>query len=734
MRIRVMVLLILLTSYTAATAATGPKVLVLGFDGMDPNLLEEFRAQGMMPNFEKFLAGGGQLVPFGTSTPPQSPVAWSNFITGMDSGGHGIFDFIHRDPESLLPYFSGSEAKGSTRFWKVGRWKIPRGGGEVTNLRKGTAFWELLGDAGVDATIFKVPANFPPVECEARSLAGMGTPDMTGNYGISTLITDDPPVERDLGGGRVVSVYLADGRCTADLLGPANSYREGDPQAVSPLEITVNQDSGSAWIKTSRARIVLNEGEWSDWVHGHLRDDSLGQGCARHLPLLPDGSCRPHLRLYVTPVQIDPMKPEMPISTPPEYSREIAEATGLFYTQGLPDDTSALENEFFDDEGYVQQSGFVLEERLEQLEAELDRFATLDEGFLFFYFNSPDQVCHMMWRNMDHDSPTYPQSDHRHEFRIRDVYAELDAALGLAVAKAGPDAVVMVMSDHGFAPWNRAFHVNTWLYENGYLFLEDGVQPRDVDMLFGVDWQRTRAYAIGINGLYLNLAGRERDGIVQPGAEQEELLAELKAKLEEVVDPLDGRPAIKTADRSDQVYHGDMIRIGPDIVVGYYRGWRGSNECALGKIPATVFEDNMLKWSGDHCIAAVGGAGNPDGQPAHTERESRPAGHGADHPASVRARAAGRDGRRRPVQRGFKIDTGSTRRRPCSAAATRSRSTRPSGKGEQVQHHRGLFLARGIRAPRARAGDRQVREGRRQRGRDPQADAGAGLHLVRNDG
>jgi len=606
MRIGMSILLVLLMSGTAVTVAiagTGPKVLVLGFDGMDPNLLEDFLAQGVMPNFEKFLADGGHLTPFGTSTPPQSPVAWSNFTTGMDSGGHGIFDFIHRDPETLLPYFSGSEAKGPMRFWKIGSWKLPRGGGEVRNLRKGKAFWELLADAGVDATIFKVPANFPPVECEARSLSGMGTPDITGNYGISTLITDDPPVDRDLGGGRVVSVYLDDGSCIADVLGPTNTWREGDPVSVALVEITVDQGSRSAWIKVDDSEIVLAEGEWSGWVNLKFNMFPLFKNVR--------GICRfylietsPHLRLYVTPVQIDPVKPEMPISTPPEYSREIAEATGLFYTQGLPDDTSALENEFFGDEGYVQQSDFVLQERLDQLEVELDRFASLDEGFLFFYFNSPDQVCHMMWRNMDHDSPTYATSDHRHEHRIRDVYAELDAALGVAVEKAGPGAVIMVMSDHGFAPWNRAFHVNTWLYDNGYLVLEDGVQARDVDMLFGVDWRRTRAYAIGINGLYLNLAGRESQGIVQPGAEQEKLLAELKSKLELVTDPLDGRKAIKTADRSDQVYHGDMISIGPDIVVGYFRGWRGSNECALGKVPAVQFEDNMLKWSGDHCIAA----------------------------------------------------------------------------------------------------------------------------------
>ena len=588
---------------TAGVADTGTKVLVLGFDGMDPNLLEDFLAQGVMPNFEKFLADGGHLRPFGTSTPPQSPVAWSNFTTGMDPGGHGIFDFVHRDPTTLLPYFSGSEAKGPMRFWKIGSWKLPRGGGEVRNLRKGKAFWELLADAGVDATIFKVPANFPPVECEARSLSGMGTPDITGNYGISTLITDDPPVDRDLGGGRVVSVYLTDGRCTADLVGPTNTWREGDPESVAPVEIIVDHGSLSAWIKVGDSEIVLVEGEWSDWVSVTFE----------MFPLLKSvhGICRfylmetgPHLRLYVTPVQIDPVDPEMPISTPSESSREIAEATGLFYTQGLPDDTSALENDFFGDDGFVQQSDFVLQERFAQLEAELDRFATLDEGFLFFYFNSPDQVCHMMWRNMDHGSPTYAASDHRHEHRIRDVYAELDTALGVAVAKVGGDVVVMVMSDHGFAPWNRAFHVNTWLYDNGYLVLKDGVQPQDVEMLIGVDWRRTRAYAIGINGLYLNLAGREKHGIVQAGSEQEQLLAELKSRLEQVADPLDGRRAVKTADRSDQVYHGNMTGIGPDIVVGYYAGWRGSNESALGAISDVQFEDNMLKWSGDHCIAA----------------------------------------------------------------------------------------------------------------------------------
>lgn len=583
-------------------AATGPKVLVLGFDGMDPTLLEQFLAEGLMPNFQKFIADGGQLENFGTAIPPQSPVAWSNFITGRDAGGHGIFDFIHRDPATMMPFSSTSEAKGASRFIKLGKWKIPRGGGEITNLRQGQAFWEILAEAGIDATIFKVPANFPPVDCEARSLAGMGTPDITGNYGISTLITDDPPLDRDLAGGRVVSVWLDDGSFTAELIGPRNTWREGDPEVTVPIEGRVDRETGSAWFKVGHNELLLSDGQWSDWMTLEFTMVPMFQSVT--------GTCRlylmetgPTFRLYVTPIQIDPMNPEMPISTPADYSRKIAEATGLYYTQGLPDDTNALENDFFSDSDYVDQSEMVLQERLAQLENELDRFAALDSGLLFFYFNSPDQTCHMVWRNMDATSPTHGSADLDHTHRIEDVYRELDQALGLAMNKVDGQTVVMVMSDHGFAPWNRAFQVNTWLLENGYLFLEEGVQQEDVEMLLGVDWSRTRAYALGINGLYLNLEGREAGGIVDP-TEQDALLAELKGQLEDVVDPLSGQRAVKYAYRADQVYHGPLARTGPDIIMGYFRGWRGSNESALGSVPPLIFTDNMLKWSGDHCIAA----------------------------------------------------------------------------------------------------------------------------------
>ena len=313
---------------------------------------------------------------------------------------------------------------------------------------------------------------------------------------------------------------------------------------------------------------------------------------------------KPSLRLYVSPVQIDPSEPEMPICTPRGYSRELVTNVGPFYTQGLPDDTKALDEGVFDDDDYISQSNIVLAERLRQYEYELDRFGALKEGFLFFYFNSLDQNCHMFWRTMDAESPTHGLARGRHEHRIRDVYVAMDDVLGRALAAIDKNTALFVVSDHGFAPFHRSFHVNTWLLENGYLVLRPGVDKAEVAYLNGVDWRSTRAYALGLNSVYVNLRGRERVGAVSPGRERIALLREMAGKLESVVDIGAGRRAIKHAYVTDDVYSGPGDGSGPDMILGYYRGYRGSNESALGNVPADVFSDNVLMWSGDHCVAA----------------------------------------------------------------------------------------------------------------------------------
>ncbi|MFO7653539.1 MAG: alkaline phosphatase family protein [Candidatus Krumholzibacteriia bacterium] len=583
-------------------AAPAAKVVILGFDGMDPRLVAEYRAQGALPAFDRVLAAGGSLTPLGTTIPPQSPVAWSTFSTGLDPGGHGIFDFIHRNPRTMIPHLSISEASSPSEFWGVGGWRLPRGGGGITNLRQGTAFWQLLDDARVDMTLFKMPANFPPVPTRARTLSGMGTPDIQGTYGQYTYITDDPLASADLSGGVLRSVYLADGRAETRIEGPVNIYREGAPHSDVPIAMTVDRETGAALVELAGERLLLHEGEWSEWVNLEFRLVPLLKS-VRGVVRLYLMETAPFLRLFVTPVQIDPAAPEMPISTPAGYAPDLARALGPFYTQGLPTNTKALEEGVFTDADYLSQSDQVFNERKRALAHELERFAGLPSGFLFFYFNYPDQDCHMFWRGIDPDSPLHETCALENRGRIREIYESLDAVLAGVIATVGDEALVMVVSDHGFAPYRRSFHVNTWLLENGYLVLAPGVEPGEVSFLVGIDWSRTRAYAMGINALYLNLQGREQQGIVAPGAEQAALLAELQAGLTAAIDPDLQVPAVKYVYRADEVYTGAHAAAGPDLVLGYHRGWRGSNESALGEVPAQVFVDNEQKWSGDHCQA-----------------------------------------------------------------------------------------------------------------------------------
>ncbi|MGA9527210.1 MAG: alkaline phosphatase family protein, partial [Terriglobales bacterium] len=184
-------LLSLLSCQSAQSAANSRKVIILGVDGLDPDLLTKFMAEGKMPNFAR-LAGQGSFKRLTTSIPPQSPVAWSNLITGMNAGGHGIFDFIHRDPKTFQLYFSTSKVEGPAHSFHLGKWVVPLGSGSAEQLRHGAAFWEILDEHHIHNFVYRIPANFPPIDAKGKTLSGMGTPDLRGSYGTFTFYTDDP--------------------------------------------------------------------------------------------------------------------------------------------------------------------------------------------------------------------------------------------------------------------------------------------------------------------------------------------------------------------------------------------------------------------------------------------------------------------------------------------------------------------------------------------------------------
>ena len=304
--------------------------------------------------------------------------------------------------------------------------------------------------------------------------------------------------------------------------------------------------------------------------------------------------------MYVSPINIDPADPALPISTPKSYSRELAEEVGEFYTQGISEDTKARSAGVLDDKEYLQQSRTVLAEHRRIFDAEFPKFHS---GLFFFYFSSLDLNSHMLWRLIDPQHPEYDASlAAEYGAALPEFYRQIDQVLGEVLQRADDHTTVLVLSDHGFAPYKRSFNLNTWLLNHGYITLKSEPNPDQSQAFANVDWSRTRAYGLGLNGLYLNQRGREREGVVEPGAQADALLKQIKDELLDVRDPQNNLAAITRVDRASDVYQGPYAQQGPDLIVGYNRGYRAGWQTILGNFPADVFEDNSNPWSGDHCM------------------------------------------------------------------------------------------------------------------------------------
>jgi predicted AlkP superfamily phosphohydrolase/phosphomutase len=580
-------------------------MVVLGIDGLDPVLLQQFIDEGRLPNFAA-LAKPGHWAPLGTTTPPQSPVAWSSFLTGMDPGGHGIFDFIALDRRKLLPYMSTARVEPAD--WEpieVGKWCIPLGGAQTLQLRDGVAFFEVLEQNGVPTTMFRVPANYPPIETSGHAISGMGTPDLRGTSGTFTFVTDDPEFEAGrVSGGVIQRALLRDDHVRVELEGPPNDFLCESPRATSEITVRLDPENDVAEVDTGVERALLRVGEWSDWLATDFEMVPYLVG-VRGMVRVYLQQLRPRFRLYVSPVNIDPREPAQPISVPEEYSVDLSEAAGPFYTQEMPEDTKALSAHVLDPGEFLDQSALVLEERRKLLRHELARFKREQKrGLLFFYFSSIDQRAHMLWRQMDAKHPFHKADEPKSVAEaLRDSYVEIDEILGWTRAELDDDTTLVVMSDHGFSSFRRQANLNTWLEQNGYLKLADPAKREKAEWLMGLDWSETRAFAIGLNSLYINVRGREKNGIV-PRSERLALAQEIAAKLETWVDPENAERVVTHAALREDVYHGAHVRAAPDLLVGYGRGYRASWGTTSGKVPEGLLEDNDREWSGDHCMDA----------------------------------------------------------------------------------------------------------------------------------
>jgi predicted AlkP superfamily phosphohydrolase/phosphomutase len=572
-------------------------VIVLGFDGFDYELAKQMMAEGKLPNLSK-LASMGAFQALGTAMPPQSPVAWSNFITGLDAGGHGIFDFVHRDPKTMIPYLSTSRAEASDKKLTIGKYQVPLGSDKVELLRHGQPFWEPLEEKGVHTTIVRMPANFPPSGSASEELSGMGTPDILGTYGTFSYYTSDPYTwaGKDVSGGKVYDVGFVETVAEGKLYGPANPFLVDAPKIEAPFTVYIDPDEPVAKLVVGSEERILKVGEWSDWVPIGL--DLVPTQSVPVIARFYLKEVRPVFGMYVTPLNLDPLSPAMPISTPESFASELAAATGRFYTQGMPEDTKAFKEGVFTPAEFEAQARLAGEEVERQYAYVLDRFR---DGLLFYYFGNGDMVAHMMWRAMDPGHPAYKSADRRFEAVVRNIYERFDGIVGRTLPRVEAGATLVVMSDHGFTSWRRAFHLNTWLKEQGYLAVLNPDLKPDPGLYGNVDWSKTRAYGLGLNGLYINVAGREKDGIVDP-SQRAALAKEIGAKLLETKDPKTGERAVTRVQLLEEYRDRGHLEVGPDLVVGYAKGMRGSNESALGAVGPEVITDNTEEWSGDHCM------------------------------------------------------------------------------------------------------------------------------------
>ena len=400
-------------------------------------------------------------------------------------------------------------------------------------------------------------------------------------------------------GGQVIPVQVENSQVISKLIGPDNSLRKGSPAATEPFSVAVDPLESVARIAVQDHEFVLREGEWSNWVKIEFQ-------------LIPffgnvKGMCRfylkqahPRFQLYVSPINIDPADPALPISTPSSYSRFLSEEVGEFYTQGIAEDTKARSNGVLDDKEFLEQSRTVLAEHRRIFDLQFPKF---QKGVFFFYFSSLDLNSHMLWRLIDPEHPAYDATlASQYGSVLQDFYQQMDQVLGEVLPKLDEHTTLLVLSDHGFAPYRRSFNLNTWLLNNGYITLKSDANPDDNEPLANVDWSKTRAYGLGLNGLYLNMHAREREGIVTPGAEADALLKEIREKLLAVRDPKNNLPVITRVDFAADAYQGPYAHDGPDALVGYNRGYRAGWKTILGAFPPEVLEDNTNAWSGDHCM------------------------------------------------------------------------------------------------------------------------------------
>jgi predicted AlkP superfamily phosphohydrolase/phosphomutase len=646
----------------ASWAAPTPRVIVLGFDGADHALVEKGIAEGRLPNLAALAAKGG-FSALNPTIPAQTPVSWSTFSTGLSPGRTMIFDFLKRNPKTYRPEFAiAEEGKKDFLLGRGNRVAVPailgivafvlvlllskiflrRRGGAIgwglacaaavgagllgvrvsallpteipwpINNRRGTPFWEEAGRKGIASVVMHVPVTFPAVDYDhGRLLSGLGVTDVRGRVGTPSFYTSDPffaPKNKNEFSVELVRLESNKGTIETEVFGPYNKLFKEPAVIKTPMTLTLAADGGSLTVAPKGSpSVTLKPGEWSPWVVFTFQFNSIVKmtGIGRfHLV-----SVSPEIKLYLSPIHFNPshLPPSVKITAPAGLAKKLADRYGLYKTMGWQIDTWSMSEETIDEKAFLED----VDQTIEPFRKMMNDFLDDKEVRLFVQiYEFPDRVAHCFWRFLDPQHPAYDAAKAAKWAPAVDrTYAQMDAIVGDAMKKLQPSDILMVLSDHGFATWRRSVNYNTWLVENGFmtLTLSEGKQA-DLEMLFGqgefwpnVDWSKTKAYAMGLGDIYINLKGREGKGSVSPGAEYEAVREEIKRKLVTLVDPKTGQRAVSRIFTREEAYGSFDADVIPDLFVTNTRGTRIGWQGSLGVVTKEMFEDNAQIWSGDHC-------------------------------------------------------------------------------------------------------------------------------------
>ncbi|HYC54794.1 MAG TPA: alkaline phosphatase family protein [Candidatus Binatia bacterium] len=567
------------------------RVVVLGFDGVDPDFVQQWKAK--LPNISKLMEEGS-FHRLQTTTPPASCTAWSTFTTGRNPGGHGIFDFLLRDPKTYLPDRTGAVSHNAEYWFNL----IPKKPETFTTTMSGEAFWTTADRAGKRSVVLRVPCIFPlePME-HGYGQGGLGVPDIRGSEGTfhywSSEMSPREAAAPELG-GKVMSLASAT-EAETTIEGPANPLEEKHARLTVPLKIK-STGADSVTVTLDGRSESLKIGQWSDWFRMSFSVTPLSSisGMARFRLL----EAQPNIKLYLSPINYDPADPAIAVTEPASYAKELHSAVGNFKTVGWNHETWGLNEERIDDEAFMQDVWDTYAETETITLRELDE----KQSDLFIsVFVETDRTAHMMYRLLDQSHPKYDaELAARFGDSIEKTYLRMDEIIGKVRTKLKPDDILMIISDHGFHSWKRGFNVNTWLVQEGYMALKGGAKSTERKFLQDVDWSKTRAYALGVGGIYLNVKGRDGKGIVAPGDEYDRLAREIADKLKTVTDPDTGQPVVAEVYLAKEVWKGERLADAQDLQVGLVSGYRVSSATPLGGAPEGLFENNEKKWSGDH--------------------------------------------------------------------------------------------------------------------------------------